>query len=127
MLTLYSSALAGQWGAFMLDAEKAGVVAAPPSLEGTVDAYAVHIVGDSMEPRYRAGEIVFVHPWKPVRKDDYVVVQIAQDGHVMGMIKRFVSQSETELVLEQLNPSQTIRLEATTIKSVHRIVASSEG
>jgi phage repressor protein C with HTH and peptisase S24 domain len=129
-LKLYSSALAGPLGEFMLDAESAGTIPAPPILNDVQDAYAVHIVGESMDPRYSAGEIVYVHPWKPVRKGDYVVVQLYNDGRegaVAGMVKRFVRQTNDEVVLEQLNPAKEIKLSAKAVKSIHRIVGSSEG
>jgi phage repressor protein C with HTH and peptisase S24 domain len=130
LLRLYSSALAGPLGEFMLDTESAGTIPAPHILHDVQDAYAVHIVGDSMDPRYAAGEIVFVHPWKPVRRQDYVVVQLyheGTDGAVSGMVKRFVRQTPDEVVLEQLNPAQEIALPAKVVKSIHRIVGSSEG
>jgi phage repressor protein C with HTH and peptisase S24 domain len=130
LLRLYSSALAGPLGEFMLDTENAGVVPAPPMLHDVQDAYAVHIVGDSMDPRYCAGEIVFVHPWKPVRRNDYVVVQLYHDGNdgaVAGMVKRFVRQTADDVTLEQLNPAREISLPAKVVKSIHRIVGSSEG
>jgi len=129
-IPLYASALAGPLGEFMLNTESAGTVPCPPDLETVDDAYAVYVVGESMDPRYIAGEVVFVHPWKPVRRGDYVVVQIfAEDGagSVLGMVKRLVSISEDEIVLSQLNPQQEIKLSRSRVKSVHRVVGTYEG
>jgi phage repressor protein C with HTH and peptisase S24 domain len=129
-LTLYSAALAGPWGQFMLAAEKVGTVSAPPNLADVDDAYAVHIVGESMEPRYRAGEIVYVHPHTPVRRNDYVVVQFHPDNDgaaIMGMVKLLVSLTEADVVMTQHNPPMEIRLPRERVKSVHRVVGSSEG
>ena len=38
----------------------------PASLAGVPNAYAVYVVGASMEPRYYPGELVHVHPGKPL-------------------------------------------------------------
>jgi len=52
----FGQAMGGKNGAFVLNGNKIADVLAPPSLDGVPDAYAVLVVGDSMEPRYFAGE-----------------------------------------------------------------------
>ncbi len=37
----------------------------PANLRGVPGAYAVYVVGASMEPRYHPGELVHIHPGKP--------------------------------------------------------------
>ena len=48
----------------------------PPNLAGAAQAYAVYVTGSSMEPRYFPGELVHVHPGKPVSIGDFVLVQV---------------------------------------------------
>src|SRR5215471_12365645 len=55
----YGQAVGGKDGEFILNGNRIVDVLAPPSLQGVPDAYAVYVVGDSMEPRYFAGEAVF--------------------------------------------------------------------
>lgn len=88
----YGHAMGGEDGEFILNGNEMGDVLAPPSLQGVANAYAVYVAGDSMEPRYDAGEVVFVNPQAPVRKGDYVVAQIAgKDGEPpLAYVKRFV-------------------------------------
>src|SRR5262249_59381473 len=93
----------GKEGEFILNGTRIADLLAPPSLQGVPDAYAVYVVGDSMEPRYFAGEAVFVNPRLPVRRGDFVVAQIAADEGEPphAYIKRFVARETRHLKLEQ--------------------------
>lgn len=93
------------------------------------EAYAVYVSGDSMSPRYEAGEAVFVNPKLPVRKGDYVVVQIAaaQGDPPHGFVKRFVSMDEKTLKLSQWNPKKSLCFARSKVVSVHRIVMGGDG
>jgi phage repressor protein C with HTH and peptisase S24 domain len=101
----------------------------PSNLMGAPKAYAVYIVGDSMEPRYYAGEIAHVHPGKPVTIGAFVLVQIRpdHDGETpKAVVKRLVKRSATKLTLEQYNPPKKFELKADEIVSIHRVVGSGE-
>jgi phage repressor protein C with HTH and peptisase S24 domain len=101
----------------------------PPNLAGAAQAYAVYVVGDSMEPRYHSGELVYVHPGRPVDVGAYVLVQVkskeAGDAP-RAVVKRLVRRSATKVTLEQFNPKKTIELKASDIISIHRVVGSGE-
>jgi phage repressor protein C with HTH and peptisase S24 domain len=105
----------------------------PPNLAGAAQAYAVYVVGDSMEPRYHSGELVYVHPGRPVDVGAYVLVQVKPkhaDAHAgdapRAVVKRLVRRSATKVTLEQYNPKKTIELKASDIISMHRVVGSGE-
>lgn len=78
-------------GSFKLDTSIIDYVHRPPALLITKDLYALYVEGDTMEPRFTAGDLVFVHPNKPVRIGDSVVVQIAKtiDEPIEAMIAVF--------------------------------------
>src|SRR5262249_26816986 len=61
-IPVYGHAMGGKDGEFVLNGNQVSEVLAPPNLSHVPDAYAVYVVGDSMEPRYFAGETVFVNP-----------------------------------------------------------------
>lgn len=128
-IPIFGQAVAGDDGRLILNGAQIGDLAAPPSLQGVRDAYAVYVTGDSMEPRYQAGEAVYVHPRLPVRRGDYVVVQVAGDeGEApSAFIKRYVSRDSTTLVLEQFNPAKKLRIPVAKVASVHRIVMAGDG
>lgn len=128
-LPVYGMAIGGDDGRFELNGSVVDRVAAPPGLQSVTDAYAVMVVGDSMEPRYHAGETVYIHPRKPVQKGGYVVVQLwpEVDGDpVAGLVKRFISLSDEFLTLEQFNPPKVIRISRGRVKAIHRIVLGGE-
>ncbi len=125
----YGQAVGGRDGEFILNGNRIVDILAPPSLAGVPDAYAVYVVGDSMEPRYFAGEAVFVNPRLPVRRGDFVVAQIAvADGEPPhAYIKRFVARDARILRLEQFNPKKTLAFPVGRVISVHRIIMGGDG
>jgi len=104
------------------------MVEMPANLRGVPGAYAVYVVGASMEPRYHPGELVHIHPGKPLTVGAYVLVQRrAKDGDTpRAVIKRLVKRTATKIVLEQFNPQKTFEIRADDIVSVHRVVGSGE-
>ena len=124
-IPLYSAALAGPDGSISIGASVLEMIEAPAAVAAVPDAYAVRVVGESMEPRYFSGETVYIHPRMPVRKGDFVLVQIMEDGNdgaVMGYIKRLVSIDDKRLIVEQLNPDKEIVFARARVKSLHKIV-----
>jgi phage repressor protein C with HTH and peptisase S24 domain/lambda repressor-like predicted transcriptional regulator len=106
-------------------------VARPQSLIGVPNAYAVYVYGDSMAPRYRHGELVFMHPGRPPGKGCYVLVQLGDRNEPPGattraLIKEYVRQTASKLFLAQLNPPRTIEIDMALVRGIHRIVASGE-
>jgi phage repressor protein C with HTH and peptisase S24 domain len=128
-IPMYGQAVGGSDGQFPLNGSLITEVAAPPSLAGVSGAYAVMVVGTSMEPRYFAGEAVFVNPRLPVRVGDFVVAQIAADEGEppLAYVKRYVGQNDKSIRLEQLNPGKKLTFAADRVVSIHRIVMSGEG
>ena len=104
-------------------------VARPPFLAGVPNAYACYVTGTSMEPRYHPGELIFVHPGKPVTIGAYVLVQARprQEGEPpRAVVKRLAKRSPTKIVLEQFNPAKTFDVQLNDVISVHRIMGSGE-
>jgi phage repressor protein C with HTH and peptisase S24 domain len=127
-LNVLGSAAGGAFGEFVMNGQVVDTVDCPPALDAVPDAYAVYVVGDSMENRYFAGELVYVHPNKPYKRGDFVVVQINVDGEEAphGFIKQFVSLSPTTLTLCQFNPKKEIEFPRKKVVSIHRIVGAME-
>lgn len=125
----YGKAMGGKHGEFILNGNKVADILAPASLDGVTNAYAVYIAGDSMEPRYFAGEAAFIHPGLPVRKGDFVVAQIAgEEGEPpLAFVKRFVNMDDRRLRLEQLNPRKFLEFPRKRVVSVHLILMAGRG
>jgi hypothetical protein len=66
----------------------------PADLEGVRAAYAIYMVGDSMEPRYEPGWLLHVNPFKPATRGRDVVVYKKNQAVLM---KQFVGWRATRL------------------------------
>jgi SOS-response transcriptional repressor LexA len=127
-IPVYGHAVGGKDGEFVLSGNQVSEVLAPPTLVHVRDAYAVYVVGDTMEPRYFAGETVFVNPRLPISRGSFVVAQISkgEEPEPRAYVKRFLSQDGKRLRLEQYNPKKILEFPASTVVAIHRIVMSSE-
>ena len=105
------------------------MIARPANLAGVPGAYAVYVVGASMEPRYHPGELVHIHPGKPLTVGAYVLVQRRprNDGDPpLAVIKRLARRTGSKIVLEQFNPPKSFEIKSDDIVSIHRVVGSGE-
>jgi SOS-response transcriptional repressor LexA len=127
-IPVYGHAVGGKDGEFVLSGNQVSEVLAPPTLLHVRDAYAVYVVGDTMEPRYFAGETVFVNPRQPISRGSFVVAQISkgEEPEPRAYVKRFLSKDGKRLRLEQYNPKKILEFPASTVVAIHRIVMSSE-
>lgn len=123
---VYGQAVGGDDGSFVFNGEKIDDVITPTSLKGVRGAYIVEFTGDSMEPRYFAGEQGHVHPRRAVRSGDFVVAQIASaEGEPpLAYVKQFVSMDAARLVLRQYNPPKELSFSREQVVSVHKIVGT---
>lgn len=81
-----------------------------------------------METRFKAGELVFVHPNKPVRIGDSVVVQIAKtiDEPIEAMIAVLAKRTSHEVILKKYNPDKIINFDNKNIAAIHKILVMAE-
>lgn len=130
-LPVRGGVMGGRGGVFLDNGEVLDWVMRPSSLEGVKDAYAVYVFGDSMEPRYFAGEILHVHPNKPVTTGAFVVVQLHPEkpgGELEYLIKRFVRQDAKRVVVEEYCPEKRkFDIPASRVIAIHRVVGTHEG
>lgn len=86
--------------------------------------YALEIAGDSMEPTYRAGDVVIVQPGAAVRRGDRVVVR-TRSGEVMAKVLGRKNDQTIELI--SMNAAHKPReLAAADIEWIARIVWASQ-
>jgi phage repressor protein C with HTH and peptisase S24 domain len=100
-----------------------GYTSRPANLGGVRAAYAIYMVGDSMEPRYEPGWLLHINPFKPpTRGRDVVVYKLGQ----VVLIKQFVGWEGDTLVLRQLNPPLTLRIPRTEVRECHLVVGADQ-
>lgn len=127
MLPVLGEAVGGDDGQYTFNGQILDYVACPPSLTNVPNAYAVWIDGESMYPRYKSGELVYVHPGKPPRRGDDVIVQIRpseEDMPPRGFVKELVGYLGDKLVLKQYNPDSRIEFPREDVISIHPIIFS---
>lgn len=113
----------GEDGFYFNEGEAKEYIVRPPSLAGVSNAFALYVHGESMEPRYFAGEVLYVNPNRPLAKGCFVAVEMTNDR---GLIKQFVRRTDELLVLAQFNPPKEIRLPVAEVKRIYRITGSGE-
>ena len=86
--------------------------------------YALEIAGDSMEPVFRAGDVVIVQPGAAVRRGDRVVVRTT-GGEVMAKVLGRRNEQSVELIsLNTAHPNRQLR--ADEIEWIGRILWASQ-
>jgi phage repressor protein C with HTH and peptisase S24 domain len=95
----------------------------PPAL-GDDHLFALRIVGDSMLPLFRAGDIIVVSPAAPLRRGDRIVLR-TRAGEVMA--KELRRRSASEIELASLNPAfPPVTLPRRNVAWMSRIVWASQ-
>ncbi len=103
--------------------DEIGYTPRPANLSGVRAAYAIYMVGDSMEPRYEQGWLLHVNPFKPpIRGRDVIVHKAGQ----IVLIKQFVGWEGDTLVLRQLNPPDTLRIPRGEVRECHLVVGADQ-
>ncbi|WP_425403876.1 helix-turn-helix domain-containing protein [Hwanghaeella sp.] len=99
----------------------------PSVLQGVTDAYVVYIVNDSMEPAFPHGEAACVHPHRPVKPGDNVVIQVRDEsGDTYAYVKVLVRRTNAEVVCRQHNPAREITFPRASVVSIHKILSVAE-
>jgi phage repressor protein C with HTH and peptisase S24 domain len=96
-----------------------GYTPRPANLNGVRGAYAIYMIGDSMEPRYQQGWLLHVNPFKPPTRGRDVVVYKSDKA---VLIKQFVRWDSDALVLRQLNPERELRIPRAEVAECHLVV-----
>ena len=96
-----------------------GYTPRPTNLAGVRGAYAIYMIGDSMEPRYEQGWLLHVNPFKPPTRGRDIVVYKTDDA---VLIKQFVRWDSDALVLRQLNPPIELRIPRDEVRDCHLVV-----
>ena len=126
---VYGTAVGGQDGDFELNGEVIDRVRRPPGITNARNAFALYVVGTSMEPRYDEGDLIFVHPGKPPVPGCDVVVElnaVDEFGRQKALLKTYRGKSPTKLLLSQLNPAGPIELPLEQVRQVLRVLRTNE-
>lgn len=93
----------------------------PALLDGVKEAAAILLMGDSMEPRYYAGETLLLDPRQPVKIGDFVCVELHDH---LAIVKRLVRRTADMLELEQMNPAATMKLKRSQVVGIYKVIGT---
>jgi len=123
LIPVRSAARGGNEQEMFLEDGAIDYIPRPYVLAGVLDAYSVYMIGDSMTPRFRPGQLLHVNPYKPARPGTGVVVNKTNDT---VLIKEFVRRSEDRLYLRQYNPAAELDYPLREIRDMHVVVGLDE-
>jgi len=125
---IYAAAQGGD-GFMIVHTEVMEYVKRPVILEGVPDSYGVLVVGESMVPAYRPGDMALVHPRRPVERDSDVILydHDHRTGDAKSMIKHLIGFNDRSYKLEQYNPAKTFTEHKADWPICHQVVGMYKG
>ncbi|MBD9390155.1 XRE family transcriptional regulator [Agrobacterium sp. AGB01] len=115
-------------GAFQLSSDAIDYVRRPPALMGAKDIYALYVEGVSMEPQYFQGDLIYVHPHKPPRFGDVVVIQCGiSHEDTEASIGILTKRTEQAIIITKRNPvNSTVEIKRANVIAVHKVLTTNE-
>jgi transcriptional regulator with XRE-family HTH domain len=125
-LPIIGIALPGDDERVLVDDVPHGEILAPPQLERIPGAKAVYVRGHTMEPRYFAGEVVYLDPNRRPNRGDFVFLTIHEPGFTgkVGYVRQYIGEDLVSLRVSTLNPKKEEVIDATNVVELATIVGS---
>ena len=122
-LPVHSTFREGFDGFWFVEGDAKEFVERPANLRGVANAFALYADGESMQPRYFAGEMLFVNPNRPITPNCFVAIEM-NDGR--GQVRQFLRRTHDGIFVRRLHPDTEQRLPASEVKRLYRITGSAE-
>ena len=121
-LPVYAAAMGGD-GHMIIAFDPIDYIDRPSYLEHVSDGYGVYIVGQSMIPAYRPGDIAYVHPRLPPARDtDVVLFHTPPTENAECIIKQLNDWDDRQWHLEQFRPAKTFSVDRIVWPVCHRVL-----
>lgn len=122
LVPIYSAAQGGK-GHIIIDTNPIEEARPPDEIVRVRDAYGILIVGESMVPAYRPGDVAWVNPHKPIEGDtDVVLYHVPPHGEAEAIVKALIGFSKHEWKLRQYQPPRDFTESRIDWPVCHRIV-----
>ncbi len=80
-----------------------------------------------MEPKFEAGDLIFIDSHKAPRPYDYVVIELQNEvGEREAFIKRYLGQKGNHVVCLQYNPHKERYYPLAAVVKLHRVFSNNE-
>lgn len=100
------AAVEGGEGALVLGSDPVDEIRRPAPLASVKGAYGVIVIGESMVPVLRPGDIALVHPHLPPRAEDTCIFICEANGEFTATIKEYVGQTKDIWRLKRYRPKE---------------------
>ena len=94
-------------------------VARHPAQSDLVDAFAVYVPDDAMEPRYLRGELVYLHPHRPAELQKDCLIDLHTDE---TMLRRLVSQTAETVSVTEFSSTQEKKIPRKNIRAIYAVI-----
>jgi phage repressor protein C with HTH and peptisase S24 domain len=125
-LPVIGSAAPGDEERILVDDRPQGEILAPPQLEGIKGAKAVYVRGTAMEPRYFAGEVVYLNPARSPNPGDFIFITVREPGFPadIGYVRQFLGLDLVSVRVSTLNPKRARVIPRQEVIGIATIVGS---
>jgi phage repressor protein C with HTH and peptisase S24 domain len=122
LVPVYAAAMGGE-GHVIIDFNPIEEARPPDELIRVRDSYGILIVGESMVPAYKPGDIAWVNPHKPIeRETDVVLYHVPPNGEAEAIIKTLAGFTQRDWKLRQYQPPRDFTEARADWPICHRIV-----
>lgn len=98
------AAVEGGAGQIIRSTDPVDFMPRPSPVSQVKDAYGLYVIGDSMVPEYRPGDIAIVNPHLPIIPDEVYIFYAEREGEARATIKHLRRISADLWHLRQWNP-----------------------
>jgi phage repressor protein C with HTH and peptisase S24 domain len=123
------STVGGSSGEFYMNGEVVDYVRRLPGIATNKNVFGIYVSSDSMWPRFKPGELVYVSPGRPPAPGDDVIIELTNpEGERNGnsYIKTLKRRTGDRIICEQYNPPGEVEYDRREVKAIYRIIPLSE-
>lgn len=120
-LPVLGRAEGGTEGNMVMESDPIDWTHRPADLQDIPSAFAIYVTGESMVPKYRPGDLAYIHPHRPVRQGRFVLVETRDHR---GLIKEYIGWKGDILLLRQYNPEIMLKFPRADILRVMLVLGS---
>jgi len=125
-LPIVGSPAPGDEERILVDDRPHGEILAPPQLEGVKGAKAVYVRGRAMEPRYYAGEVIYLNPARSPNPGDFIFITVREPAFAaeVGYVRQYLGSDLVSVRVSTLNPKREQLIPRHEVVAIATVVGS---
>lgn len=101
----------------------------PPGIRYARQAFCIRAIGQSMEPRHREGDLIYLDPARPPTVGDDVVIELHNSRGEAArpcVLKVYTGKGHGVWLLAQFNPPKKLRVKADRVARIYKVLSLQE-